>query len=136
MVQALGVVLPGGGVGVFFLLIDLAGGDAVAEHFHHVVDRNLHAPHLIAQLRRVVDPVFKMVPVPPLVVEPGGGIALLQPFDLVGAAGPLVVPDACEELDGGVFAHVVEQALPVQAGLETVFHDPQLVGGDGSEMSK
>ena len=31
---------------------------------------------------------------------------------------------------------IVEQALPVQAGLETVFHDPQLVGGDGSEMSK
>ena len=135
MVQAFGVVVPGGGVGVFLLLVDLAGGDAVAEHFYHVVDRYLHAAHFVAQLRGVVDPVLQVVPVSSLVVEPGGGIALLQAFYFVRAPGALVVFDGGEKFDGGVFAQVVEEALLVEARLEAVFHNTEFMGSYGFEVA-
>ena len=135
VVQAPGIVLPRGGVGVPLLLIYLAGGDTVAEHLHHIVDRHLHPAHFVLQLRGVVDPIFQVVPVSPLVVEPGGGVAPLQALHLVGAAVSLKIFHTRQELHGAVLAHIVEQSLPVQPHPKAIFHDPVFMGGDSLQMA-
>ena len=65
-------IVVGRGIGVFLLLIHPAGGDAVTEHLRHILHRHLAAADegrsVLAPA--VVDPIFKMVAVAALVVEP------------------------------------------------------------------
>lgn len=129
--EAVDVIIPGGGVGIVLLLVGLAGGDAVAEHFDDVAGGHFHAAHFVVQGGGIIDPVFEVVFVAAFVVEPGGGVALFEAFGFVGAFVALEVPDAGQEFGGGEFAHVVEKPLPVKAGAEAIFHYAPLVGGDG-----
>ena len=77
-----------------------------------------------------------MVLVAALVVEPGGGVAHIQPLHLVGAAVALIVLCPHQEFSGAVFAQIVEQSLTVQSHPEAVVHHTQLMGGDGLKMSQ
>ena len=65
-------IVVGRGIGVFLLLIHPTGGDAVTEHLRHILHRHLAAADegrsVLAPA--VVDPIFKMVAVAALVVEP------------------------------------------------------------------
>ncbi len=71
------VVFPRGSIGVPVAQIDLAGGHAVAHHFAHIAQGHLHAGK--AGFRgAIIDPVFEVMLVAPLVVEPRGGVARLR----------------------------------------------------------
>ena len=134
MIFAVLVVFPRGGIGVFFAQIDLAGRHPVADHLADIPQRHLHAGHA-GFIGAVVDPVFEVVLVPALVVEPRRGVALGVPLGLVGAVVALIVDAAGDKLRGAVFAQVVGQALLVQAAFKAVFHHQQLVAGDGLKMA-
>ena len=81
-------------------------------------------------VRRVVDPVFQMVLVAALMVQPGGAVALGLALGVVGAARPLPVFGPGPELHGGQLAYIVGQALPVQPAAETIFHHQHFVMAD------
>ena len=72
--------------------------------------------------------------VPALVVQPGGGVALLQLFRRVGAAGALVVTGPHQEFLGAVLGEIVQQTLPDEPHPEAEIHDCQLVFGDGVKV--
>ena len=100
------VVFQRGSIGVLVAQIDLAGGHAVAHHFAHIAQGHLHAGK--ARLPgAVIDPVFQMVLVAALVVQPRGGIAPRQTFRFVGAVVTLIIDAARNELGRAVLAQVV-----------------------------
>ena len=55
----------------------------------------------------VVDPVFKVVAVAPLVVEPRKAHAVFAPLSVIRAAVALIILDAAPEFRGAVFAQVM-----------------------------
>ena len=96
-------------IGIVFTFVVLAGGHSVAEHFLQIPQRHFHRLVLFGLGIHVV-PVFKMVPVSALVVEPGGGIAEQLSFPFVGASGALIIPHTGEKFRGGEFGQVVGQS--------------------------
>ena len=134
VVFAVLVVLPRGGVGVLAAQIDLAGGHTVADHLADVPQGDLHAGE--AGFRgAVVDPVFEVMLVAALVVEPCRGVASGFPLRLIGAVVALIVDAARDELGGAVLAQIVGKALLVEPAGKAVFHHQQLVPGDGLKMA-
>lgn len=115
-------------------LVNLAGGETVAEHLRHISSRHLHAADAAA-VPLVIRPIFKVVPVAALVVEPCGAVAKLFSLGVVRAVIPLEVTDACPELHWGVFGQVVGQALPVQPQAEAIFPHQGAVAVDGFQMA-
>ena len=99
MAARLFVVVVGRGVGIFVALIDLAGGNAVAEHFGYIFERHFAPAHVDLTVvgNTVVDPVFKVVAVAPLVVEPRKAHAVFAPLSVVRAAVALIILDAAPE---------------------------------------
>ena len=78
-------ILQSGGVGIGRALIRLAGRDPVGDHLTQIPDR--HVDRLIRPRDGTqVRPVFKMMPVAPLVVHPGQRIAVGLALSRVGAA--------------------------------------------------
>ena len=104
VVPAAVIVLPRRGVGVLVALIVLAGGNAVTDHLGHVAGGHPHTGHGMVAVRRVVDPVFQMVLVAALMVQPGSAVALGLALGVVGAARPLPVFGPGPELHGGQLA--------------------------------
>ena len=134
VVFAVLVILPGGGVGVPAAQIDLAGGHTVADHLADVPQGDLHAGE--AGFRgAVVDPVFEVMLVAALVVEPCRGVAPGFPLRLIGAVVALIVDAARDELGGAVLAQIVGKSLLVEPSGKAVFHHQQLVPGDGLKMA-
>ena len=128
------VVLPRGGIGVLVAQIDLAGSHPVAHHLADVPQGDLHAGQ--AGLGgAVIDPVFQMMLVAPLVVQPRRGVALGCALRLVGAVVALIIDAPGDELGGAVLAQVVGKALLIQPAFKAVFHHQQLVPGDSLEMT-
>ena len=74
------------------------------------------------------------MPVAPLVMQPGGGIAFVLAFAVVGAVGAKIVFCAHEKFGGGIFAQVVGQALPVKPQAETAFQDQPFMVRNGFEV--
>ena len=91
--------------------VGLAGGHAVAEHFSYIADRHFQAGHTVAGLGGIVDPIFQVMLVAALVMQPGGGVAFVLAFAVVRAVGTEIVFCAHEKFDGGIFTQVVGQAL-------------------------
>ena len=95
-------ILQSGGVGIGRALIRLAGRDPVGDHLTQIPDR--HVDRLIRPRDGTqVRPVFKMMPVAPLVVHPGQRIAVGLALGRVGAAAALKIPHAREKLGRLVF---------------------------------
>lgn len=116
-----------------FAPVDPAGGVPVAEHLCHIFDRHLH-PHDAGGavgLLPVVRPVFQMVSVAALVVEPGGGVSLILPLRIVGAAVTLKVSHAHPKFLRRVFGKVVRQTLPIQTQSEAVFANQGTMAANG-----
>ena len=122
------------GVGIGLALIGPAGGDPVHDHFGKIPPG--HGDRLIGFGFQVqIRPVFIVMTVPPLVVHPGRGIALLLPLLGVGAAVPLVIFGPHPELRRRVFGQIVGQALPDKAHPKAVHHHKVPVMGYGFEMA-
>lgn len=130
------IILIRRGVGVFLAQIDAACRDAVAEHLRHIAQRHgvaLKADNAVRP-HAVVDPVFQVVAVAALVVQPGQGDAGGLALGVVGTAIALVVLRAGDELRRGVFAQIVGQPLIDKAQLHTVIADQIAVPGNGVEV--
>ena len=82
----------------------------------------------------VIDPVFKVVAVAALVVQPGQTDAVFQTLLIVGAAPALIVFAAAPEFRRAVFGEVVGQALPHQTQLQAIAADQPAVTIHGMEM--
>ena len=129
-------VVVGGGVGVFFALVDPAGGDAVAEHLRYIFFRHFAAAHGHGAVGAdaVVDPVLEVMAVAALVVQPGQAHAGFAALLVVGAAKALVILGAAPELRGAVLAQVMGEALPIQAQTKAVVPHQAAVASDGFQM--
>ena len=113
--------------------IDPTGGVPVTEHLRHIFDGHLHAHDAegAVGLLPVVRPVFQMVPVAALMVEPSGRVALVLSLRVVGTAVALKIFRTHTKFQRRVFGKVVCQALPIQAQTEAVLADPGAVAVDG-----
>lgn len=103
----------------------------VAEHLGHVLLRHLAAADVDGAVlaAAVIDPVFEVVAVAALVVQPGQTDAVFQALLIVGAAPALIVFAAAPEFRRAVFGEVVGQALPHQTQLQAIAGGPA-GGGD------
>ena len=104
MVFAVVVVFPCSGIGVVFAFVVFAGGNAVTHHLGHVLFRHAHTGHGVVAVRCVVDPVFQMVLIASLMVQPGGAVAFFLALGVVGAADPLPVLGTGPEFHRGQLA--------------------------------
>ena len=123
------VAIPIGGAAVGF-----AGRHAIAKHFHHIFDGHLHARKPVATHRRILDPIFQMVPVSPFVVQPCAAVAFGGPFRFIGAAVSLIIPYTGPELLRTVLGEIMGNSLPVQANLEAMLPDQVSVPCNGRKM--
>lgn len=71
----------------------------------------------------IVHPVFQMVLVAPLVVQPGEGYAGGLALRVVRAAVALIVFRTGEKLRRGVFAEIMAEALPIEPQTKAVLAD-------------
>ena len=120
-------------VGILLPQIDLAGCHPVTEHFRHIPGGHGHRLHLPGR-RHIVRPVLEMMAVPPLVVHPGKGVALVLPLPLVGAPGADIIPGAGNEFRGSILGQVMPQPLPENPRPPAVPHDSMPMSGNGTEM--
>ena len=138
MLQILGalIVEPRRGVGILLLLVYAAGGDTVAEHLGYILLGHLAPADIDAAIltETVVDPVFKVVAVAALVMQPRMAHAVLDALGIIGAAVALIELDAPQKFGRGVFAQIVEQTLTIQTQLKAVASYPAAVGVDSFQM--
>ena len=73
-------------------------------------------------VRGVVDPIFQVVLVPALVVQPGRAVSFGLALGVVGAASALPVLGTGPELHRRELAQIMGQPLPVQPAAEAVLH--------------
>jgi hypothetical protein len=84
----------------------------------------------------IVDPVFQMVPVPALMVQPGRGVAKHLPLGSVWASGAGVVFRTDSKFRPRILAQIVQQPLPNEPHAKTVAHDQKFVVGYGLKVPK
>ena len=135
VVDGAGVVVIRVAVPVKRTAVGLARRNAVAEHFEHIFQRHLHAAHPRA-VRRVVDPVFQMMAVSSLVVQPRRTVSLFAPLDFVRAAVALIIPRTRPELDRTEFAEVVRESLTVKTDAPAVPQNQKTVMLHRAQMLK
>jgi hypothetical protein len=120
------VIVKGGAVGVGASVVDLGSGNAVTDHLKHVAKWHFDAfpfPGFLIHL----DPVFIMVGVSSLVVEPRCRIPPLHSFCSIGTSVPLIVAYTAQKLNRRIFRKVVEQPLAVKPHSKAELHYNQLV---------
>ena len=76
MVPVLLIVGKRKGIRIIVPIVITAGGHPVAEHFYYIAGRHGHSLKPLGGVQSHIDPVFKMMAVTSLVVEPGRGIAM------------------------------------------------------------
>lgn len=125
------VAIPIGGAAVGF-----AGRHAIAKHFHHIFNGHLHARKPVATHRRIIDPIFQMVPVSPFVVQPCAAVAFGGPFRFIGAAVSLIIFYPWNPFNRGIFGEIMRQPLPIKAHSEAMLPDKRSMMVDGFQMPK
>ena len=122
-------------VRVFASHIDLAGSDPIHDHFRNILIRHRHRSHSTGQcLHAVIDPVFVMMFIPALMVQPGAGITDIFSFRIVGAACPLIVFCPYPELCGTILGHIMQQSLFIQTYLKAALCHKDLMMCDRFKM--
>ena len=84
-------------------LVSLTRGNTVHEHLNHILHRHLHTDDPLLGIHAVIKPIFVMMPVPPLVMQPGGRISLDLPLRIIRASGSLVILTSNQELRRHIF---------------------------------
>lgn len=122
-------------VRVILPLIDLTGGNAVAEHLLNVTDRH---PDGIVGLGNGVDvgPILIMVAVATLVVHPRRTVAENLALALVRTPRSLIVARARQKLGGRIFGKVVKQPLKTDPRAEAMQDHAVTVLCDGVKMAE
>lgn len=128
------IILPGMAGIVGCAPVDLGGGEPVAKHLGYVAVRHAKAHQPVIAVETHIDPVFKVVLVAPLVVQPGAGDARLTAGFGIGAVGSGIKAHPGHKFAGTVLAQVVEKALFVKADAKAVAHHERLVAGNGQKM--
>ena len=122
-------------VRIILSVIDPAGGNPIQTQLYHIAGGHgvAHEHHVTAA---VVDPVFQMVLVPALVMEPCGRVAQLFPLSGIGASGAGIILGPHTELCGGILAHIMHQPLPDEPHPEAVLHHQKLMVRNGLKVPK
>ncbi len=133
---ALGIhkVLIGMLLAVIFALINLARGNAVAEHFRNIADGHFHGHNLLFD-GVVVRPILKMMFVPALVMKPRGAVAVEVSLRLVRTARAEVVLYPLNKFGGRIFGKVVPYPLPEDARAKSVAHNGVAVARNCIKMT-
>ena len=116
---------------ILFLFIRTAGSHSVAYHLNDVFLRHSDG-HPLA-VNHVI-PVFPVMPVSSLVMEPSGGEAV--EFLLINVGGPpsLKVFYRYKEFGRAVLGEIMGQSLHVETAGKTVFHDFPAMCADRIQM--
>lgn len=130
------IISKGERVIVIVTVIILTGGDAVAEHLYNIAGWHRHALKSFVRVDRHIDPVFKMMTVPSLVMKPGGGIALCYFLAVIGTSfSTLIILYSLNKLGWGIFGPVMHDTLFVKPGFKAVVADKLLVMKDRPQMT-
>ena len=126
-------VLQGGAIRVLLSPVDFAGGNAIHHHLRQIPPG--HWNRLVLAGGRIqICPVLVVMPVPALVMQPGGRITLFLPLCSIGTADSLVIFGSGPKLRRGVLGKVMGQPLTDESDPETVYHHQKPVAGNGFKM--
>ena len=128
------IVFPGRPIGIVLSFIDSAGCNPVHNHLYHILER-----HFIANQPRFlifgnINPIFKMVFIASLMMQPCLRKSHNLPFSRIGASGSLIEIHSGPEFFRTVFRQIVKQSLTVQSYLKAVFHNQKLMLCDCIKM--
>ena len=133
MILAALVILPGSGIGIPVSQVDLTSGHPVTDHLADIPQGDLHPHHALLGIA-VIDPIFQVMLIAPLMMQPSRGIPPGLPFCFIGAVVPLVIDAAGDKLRRAVLAQVMCQTLCIQPTFKAVPHHQHLMPGNGLEM--
>ena len=126
--RALLIVFKRTGIVIAALLISLACGNAVHKHLNHILHRHLHTDDPLLGIYTVVKPVFIMMPVPSLVMQPRRRISLPLALRVIRTSGSLIIPASNQELRRHIFGQVMAKPLPIQTHPKTALpHQPPMM---------
>ena len=115
---------------ISLLLINLACCNAIHEHFHHIPQGHFHPNQKRAFTagHGIINPIFKMVLISALMMQPRGGIALLLLLCIIGAAIALKIFRTDQKFCQAVLAQIMRQPLPVKPNSEAALpYQPSMV---------
>ena len=96
----------------------------IHKHFDHIAPRHRYRFHSrpgLCFIGTIVNPVFIVMFVPALMVQPCSRIACRLPFRIVRTSVSLVIFDSYQKLRRSIFGQVVQQSLTVQPYRKTAF---------------
>ena len=120
-------------IGIIFALVGLTGGAPIHHHFHQILSGHMKGFVLLG-FQTQIRPVFIVMAVTALMVDPRFAVSLDLPLCSIGTASALVILCAPPKLRGGIFGQVMGQSLPEQTHPETAPHNNEAVLGNGLKM--
>ena len=98
-------------IGIFLSQIVSGCTDPIHDHFRHIFSGHSGSHDHMLTVKGIVYPMFKMVSVSSLMVQPGHGYAGCLTFCVVGASCPLIIFTAYQKFRRGIFGQVMKQPL-------------------------
>ena len=109
------IIVPCRVFAVFVFEIYLAGGDSIAKHFGKIFFGHINGFGLTID---DIVPIFCVVFVVSLVMEPSVGVSFNFAFSEVRRRSASVIFYAIPKFDRGIFGEVMGEALPIEAAFE------------------
>ena len=116
-------VFQGLAVGIGISKIRTGRTDSVHHHLRHIPSRHLRSHDHMLSIQGIIHPVFKMMLVSALMMQPGGGYPDILPFSIVGTPCSLIIFASDQKFRRMIFRQIVEQALLIQPDTEAIPHD-------------
>ena len=85
--------------------------DPIHDHLCHIFTRHLRPHDHMLPIKRIVDPVLKMMLVPALVMEPGSGHSDIFPLCIIRASRSLIIFTSHQKFCRCILGKVVKQSL-------------------------
>ena len=98
------------------------GSEEYKRQLHHIAHRHPHPSQPVTSVQSVVDPVFVVVFILPLVVEPRGRVSSILALRIVRTSRPLIIFAPNTELRPSIFGQIMEKSLTIESYLKTLSH--------------
>ena len=102
VVVSLGIIFPWGTIMILVFQISFTGSYPVTKHFRYIAKGHFDPFHGFS-IAGIVNPIFHMMFIASLMVEPGSAIPFLRPFCFIGTAVALVIFDSRKKFHKRIF---------------------------------
>ena len=114
---------------IFITQIISGRADSVHYHLCDIFTRHRNAIDNVLISRRIIHPVFKMMFISALMMQPGLRQSCFLSLGIIRTSVSLIIFTSNQKFYRFIFRQVMEQSLFIQTCPETIMHDQQFMSG-------